>query len=97
MAVSASKQQFVQNLQQAMNQFHQATASLKDCDLYYYKNGFQAGGANAITDQDVVQYNLKAADVAAGMTMAEQLQNFINNAVVAQADYETTVQKLRTI
>jgi hypothetical protein len=96
MAVSASKQQFVQNLQQAMNTFHQATSMLKDCDLYYYKNGFNSGGANAIVDSDLTQYNLKAADVAAGMTMAEQLQNFINNAVVAQADYETTVQKLRT-
>jgi len=97
MAVSASKQVFVQNLQQAANQLHQAAAMLKDADVYYYKNGFQAGGANPILDSDLVQYNLKAADVAAGMTLAEQLENFLNNLDVVKADYMTTVQKLRTI
>jgi hypothetical protein len=97
MAQSASKPVFVQNLQQAMNQFHQAAALLKDTDLYYYKNGFQAGGANAIVDSDLTAYNLKAADVAAGMTLAEQLQNFLNNTAVATADYSTTVQRLRTV
>jgi len=97
MAVSASKQTFIQNLQQAINQLLISKGSLKDCDNQYYANGFNAGGAHAITDADVAQYNLTAADVAAGMTMAENLDKFFTNQTPAVADYQTTLQKLRTI
>ena len=97
MSVSASKQQFIMNLQNASNDLLRAHLAFQDLYNYYFKNGFNAGGANVITDEDVAQYNLKAADVTNGITLAEQMNNFFDGAQVAPADYETTLQNLRTV
>lgn len=96
MAQSATKQQFVGNLQSYVNMIIQAKLGLADAVNTYFKNGFDSGGANAIADSDVAANNLTAAKVAAGITFAQQLANLFGNAAVTQGDYESTVQELRT-
>lgn len=49
-----------------------------------------------MTDQDIAGQNITAANVAAFITLAQQLDNFLNNAAVTTGDYDSTVNKLRT-
>ena len=96
MAQSATKQTFVADLQTACNLMIQAKQLFADASNYYFKAGFNSGGANPITNSDVSANGLTAAQVAAGITFATQLANLFGNSAVTTGDYEATVQQLRT-
>jgi hypothetical protein len=96
MALSASKATFVADLQTAINNLITAKNALADQVNTYFKNGFNGGGSNPISDNDVSANNLTAARVAGGITLAQQLANFFGNQAVTPADYEATAQQLRT-
>jgi hypothetical protein len=96
MAQSASKGQFVGDLQTCFNGLIQAKQQAADLVNYYFKNGFNAGGSNPIADGDVSAYGLTAAKVASAVTLMQQLASFFANAAVTTGDYEATVQAVRT-
>lgn len=62
----------------------------------YFDRGYNSGGANPITDDDVSGLTCDAADIVAFITMAEQLENFRSNAAVVTGDYDATVNAMRT-
>lgn len=96
MAQSATKAQFVADLQTYVNLLIQAKLGLADAVNTYFKNGFNSGGSNPIATADVAGNNLTPSQVASGVTMAQQLANFFGDEAVTQGDYESTVQQLRT-
>jgi len=96
MSVSASKANFVGDLQAAFNLLIQAKLQCADLVNYYFKNGFNAGGSNPIADGDVSVYGLTAAKVGSAVTLMQQLANFFGNAAVTTGDYEATAQTIRT-
>lgn len=51
---------------------------------------------NQMTDEDLAALGITKAKLTAGITLFQQLLNFADNAVVAQADYRATVNTLRT-
>ena len=54
------------------------------------------GGSNQIVDADVSSLDIKAADVASGITLGQQLANFLANSAVTTGNYQATVNALRT-
>lgn len=57
---------------------------------------FDRGFSGAIKDEDILEATgLTAANVASGITMAEQLCLFLKNGVVTQGDYLVTINQLR--
>ena len=64
----------------------------------YFDNGFNSGGANAITDQDLSdQYALTAADIGAAITLLENLDKLLgaDTGAVFNSDYAATINKIR--
>jgi hypothetical protein len=96
MAVSASKTQFVNNIQILANQLESARVLADEIATAYFKMGFNGGGSNPIVDADVTGNGLTAAKVSNLVTLAQQLGNFFGNAAVTQADYRATLDQTRT-
>lgn len=64
----------------------------------YFDNGFNVGGANAITTEDLAdQYSLTASDIGAAITLLENLNKLLSadTGAVYNADYAATINKLR--
>jgi len=66
-------------------------------DLFsvYWDRGY-GSGETAITDEDVASLGITAADITAMITVMEQLGNFASGADVTSADYDATINKIRT-
>ena len=61
----------------------------------YFDNAYNSAGANEILDSDLTDIDITAADLASAITLLEQFDNFANNSAVTQADYMSTMNKLR--
>ena len=63
----------------------------------YFDRGYNGGGANPLADGDIpAELGITAADVAAFITLAENVGLFLNNGEPFQSDYAVTLNKLRT-
>ncbi|MBN1991364.1 MAG: hypothetical protein JW953_01575 [Anaerolineae bacterium] len=62
----------------------------------YFDRGYNGGGADPITDEDIAAAGVTAADVAAFTTLAENVGKFLNNQAAFQSDYQATINKIRT-
>lgn len=62
----------------------------------YFDRGYDSGGSDPIADIDIESLSITAADLAAMVTLAQQLANFLGNAAVATADYQATINTIRT-
>jgi len=61
----------------------------------FFDSGYDAAGSDPIVDGDISMLNRTAANVVDLITLAEQAGNFIDNAVVTQADYGSTLNNMR--
>ena len=95
MATSATKSQFITNLQVASDALRVPIGTWADIVNYYFKNGFNGGGGNPIVAGDLAGTGLTVAQVTNGITMLQQLANFFGNQAVTTGDYQATVQALR--
>jgi hypothetical protein len=63
----------------------------------YFDRGYNGGGADPLVDGDIpAELEATAANVAAFITLAENVGIFLNNGAPFQSDYQSTVNKLRT-
>jgi hypothetical protein len=69
---------------------------LSDFNDVYFDRGYNGGGADPIVDGDITDLGITASDIAGLSTIASQFDNFLNNAAVTAADYDTTISKLRS-
>lgn len=93
----ADKNTYVQRLQDTATKLAQVANEFEDLVSVYFDRGYNGGGADEIEDTDIsAGLGITAADVANGVTLAQQLANFLNNAAVTTGDYDLTLNKLRT-
>jgi hypothetical protein len=76
--------------------FIQAAAQLAEIEATYFDRGYDGGGGNPITNDDIQSLNITAANLAALITLAQQIANFLDNTAVAPADYRATLNAIRT-
>lgn len=63
----------------------------------YFDRGYNGGGANPLLEADIpAELGVTAADVAAFITLAENVGKFLNNQAAFQSDYQSTLNKVRT-
>lgn len=65
----------------------------------YFDNGFNSGGAAAITDLDLSNANIEltAAQFSTVVTFIQQFDNLMTNQVVTEADYMATINLVRRV
>lgn len=92
----ADKNTFVQKFQDSATKLAQVANEFDDLMSVYFDRGYNGGGADELVDGDIsTGLNITAADVAAGVTLAQQLANFLDNTAVVTGDYDSTLNKLR--
>lgn len=92
----ATKLTFAEQAQVEATSFAQLGDKLADVESVYFDRGYDAGGANPIIDADIVSLNITAVQLAAFITLAQQVSNFLGNLAVTQADYDVTLNVIRT-
>lgn len=92
----ATKLTFAEQIQGGATTFAQLGDKLADLESVYFDRGYDAGGVDPIADDDIVSLNITAAQLGAFITFAQQVKNFLNNLAVAQADYDATLNAVRT-
>jgi hypothetical protein len=74
----------------------QVADRLANLETVYFDRGYDSGGSNPITNDDVVSLSITAADLAALITLTQQLSNFLGNSAVTAGDYDSTLNTVRT-
>lgn len=92
----SAKTSFIQQTQEVSNALSKASNDIVDLVETYFDRGYNSGGAAAITDGDASAFGLTAANVGSFITMAQQLTNFFTNQTVTEADYDATLNVMRT-
>jgi hypothetical protein len=90
------KEIFAQKAQEAATTLAQVGDRLDDLVTVYFDRGYNSGGANGIDDSDLTSLGITAAQLGGLITLAQQLSNFRNNQAVTTADYDVTLNALRT-
>lgn len=93
----ANKNDFAERLRSAASRLMQDAEDLVALRATWTDRGYDAGGTDPITDPDVADAETTAADITAGMVAAEQLELYLNNGAVTQADYSVSWNRLRRI
>jgi len=91
----ANKIEFAKKVQAISTTIAQLYLDTKDLDSVYFTQSFDGSGADPIIDADIASLGITAAEVAAGDTLFQQIQNLRNNAAVTAGDYQSTVNALR--
>lgn len=94
--MAGPKIKFMQRVQDVATRLAQVLEDVDGLDRVYLHRGYNAGGANPVTDADLESHNVTAAQIAAFVTLCQQLSRFANNKAVTSADYLATVNALRT-
>jgi hypothetical protein len=92
----AQKIKFVEQAQGASTSLAATFNELADLISVYYDRGYNDIGGNPIVDGDITGTGNTTAQVAAFVTMAEELVKFANNQAVVVGDYSATVNAMRT-
>jgi len=91
----SNKTNFVASMQKAATTQGQQQAVLKTIYETYFDRGYNAGGADELTDEDVASLGVTAADVAGFITVCEQFGNFMTGQAVMTGDYSVATNKMR--
>jgi len=92
----ASKLTFAEQAQTNATAMSDLSDKLADLYSVYFDRGYNSGGSNPITNDDLASLGITAVQLGDMMTLAEQFANFLNNIAVTQADYDTTLNVMRT-
>lgn len=93
----ADKSTYVRKLMDAATRLSQVANEFGDLVSVYFDRGYNSGGSDELVDGDIASgLGITAVDVGNGVTLAQQLDNFLNNASVSTGDYDATLNKLRT-
>jgi hypothetical protein len=74
----------------------QVADKLADLETVYFDRGYDSGGSNPITNDDVSSLGITATDLANLITLIQQLNNFLGNSAVTTGDYDATLNTVRT-
>ena len=92
----ATKLTFGEQSQNDATTLAQVADRLANLETVYFDRGYNSGGTNPIVDGDIVSLNITAANLAALVTLTQQLNNFLGNLAVATDDYDATLNTVRT-
>ena len=94
--MASAKFNFGSKSQSIATSLAQAVNDAADIVSVYFDRGYDSGGSDPIVDGDIAGLNITATQVGAAITLFQQLANFVDNAAVTQADYDATLNTIRS-
>lgn len=90
---------FIKNLADLGDKLYLEYERAKSTYDLFWANGFNSGGAKALGTEHITESGVETDlnEITSMMTLVEQLANFYENRAVAQADYKSTLNKIRMI
>lgn len=89
------KQTYISQSLTAATQLQAIANQLIDFSTPYFPRGYNAGGADPITDADLTAYGITAADFTNLITLTADLDKFLTNQAVSTGDRAAVLAKLR--
>ena len=89
------KNQFIQQFLTTVTVLSQSMSTAVSLTDTYFDRGYGAGSANEITADDLASTGLTPAQIAAGITLFQQLQALRHGGAVVPGDYDVTLNQLR--
>jgi hypothetical protein len=74
----------------------QVADRLANLESVYFDRGYNSGGSDPIGDIDVASLGVTAAQLGSLITLIQQLNNFLGNSAVTTADYDATLNAVRS-
>lgn len=93
--MSQEKETFASKMISSANELAAAYRNQQELFDVYFARGYNSGGGDPITDEDVAPAGLTAADVGSGITLAENFPKFMRGESSFTSDYKSTVNRLR--
>jgi hypothetical protein len=88
----AGIQSNITNIAAALDQLNARTGLIAT----WFAEGYQAGGANAITDADCVPYGFTAAQIQAAVFLSQQLDLLISGGTPTTGNFTLTLEEIRS-
>ncbi len=92
----ATKITFATQAQLDATTLAQVADKLANLETVYFDRGYNSGGSSPIADVDIASLNITAAQLASLITLIQQLNNFVGNSAVTTADYDATLNAVRS-
>lgn len=90
------KLSYVNRLISNVNQLAKVMDTASDLNAMYFDLGYNGGGANQITDEDIASLGLTAADVVNIITLMQNYDEFTAGTNPINAVYRVTINKTRS-
>jgi hypothetical protein len=91
-----SKVAFAQEAQVLCTDLAEVSERMTSVFNTYFDRGYNSGGADPIVDGDLTSLGVTASQIAAFITLAENINKFFDNQASLQSDYGSTINGLRT-
>lgn len=90
------KETFIHNSLMQMTLIIQASNNIEDSIEVFMDRGYNSGGDNPITDEDLTSFGITLAQFIQIKQFSDNFILFRNNDIPAQADYGKIFNELRT-
>ena len=92
----SKKLDFATQLQRQVTLIAQAADKGDDLVTVYFDRTYNSGGADEIVDADLTTLEITAAQLGNAITFFQNLNKLLNNEDPANADYDATLNAVRT-
>lgn len=90
------KVQFIHSIKEVSTRLGQAADALETLAEIYTDRGYQSGGANEITADDIANADFNLSLLADAVTLFGQMQTFLSGGSPTPANYKRLINRLRT-
>jgi hypothetical protein len=94
MAIS-EKERCARDLMGSLDQLRTVYQNFKTTNTAYFENGFNIGGADEITDADLLNLNLTSADLINAVTLLQNYENLMEGIAVTVTPFKTVLSRLK--
>ena len=95
-AEMAGKVTFITGVQGQVTSMAGMADAMQNLFSVYWDRGYNPAGSDPITEADLVPFGIDIADFTACMTLFENFEKFLTNQAAAVADYDNTINKVRS-
>lgn len=89
------KEDFALAVRTAVTALAEAAERIAELDAIYMDSGYDSGGTNPITDEDLTGHDMTAQDLANASTFATNLALFLSDGDPMVFDYASAINKFR--
>lgn len=97
LAMALRKEDFALATRAAVTALAEAAERIAELDVIYSDSGYDSGGANPITDEDLTGHDMVAQDLANASTFATNLALFLDDGDPMVFNYASAINKFRNM